>query len=203
MIRWIGMLAGLVLAAAASGQAPDARGQLDRFADGLESLTGTFEQFTIDGGGRLVDESSGSLHFQSPNRFRWDYADPFPQVLVADGEQLWHYDESLDQVTVREQPPAEESPLMVLTQPALLDRFYRIQPTDDPEVLKFIPLGEDTEFEQASLIFEGGMPVILELLDHFGQTTRLHLGGIERNPELDPELFNFVPPEGADVLEGY
>lgn len=182
--------------------AADARDQLERFADGLESLSAGFDQFTVDADGRIVEEAAGRLYFLAPNRFRWDYADPFPQVIVADGDQLWHYDESLEQVTVREQPAPFDSPLMVLTRPDLLDRFYRIEPADVPDEIEFQPLEPDAEFERARLRFTGGLPAELDLVDRFGQHTRIALHELDRNPELDPELFRFVPPPGVDVLEG-
>lgn len=182
--------------------AVDAREQLDRFASDLNSLSAGFDQFTIDAGGRMVDEVAGRLYYLAPDRFRWDYDDPFPQLIVADGEQLWHYDESLEQVTVRAQPAPSDSPLMVLTRPELLDRFYRIEPTDEPELIEFRPLEPDAEFEWARLRFEEGIPVSLDLVDRFGQTTRIALIDLERNPLLDPDLFRFEPPEGVDVLEG-
>lgn len=182
--------------------AVDAREQLDRFASDLNSLSAGFDQFTIDAGGRMVDEVAGRLYFLAPDRFRWDYDDPFPQLIVADGEQLWHYDESLEQVTVRAQPAPSDSPLMVLTRPELLDRFYRIEPTDQPGLIEFRPLEPDAEFEWARLRFEEGIPVSLDLVDRFGQTTRIALIDLERNPLLDPDLFRFEPPEGVDVLEG-
>lgn len=194
------LLVGVVLSSQALA---DARDRLDRFADGLVALSAEFSQVTLDERGWPQDESSGWLYFQSPDRFRWSYQEPFPQEMVADGRQLWHFDESLEQVTVREQPPADESPLMVLTRPDLLDRFYEIEPTDEDHILRFRPLSEDGEFELASLHFIGDTPAALELVDRFGQLTRVELHRLVRNPELDEALFSFVIPEGADVLEGY
>lgn len=195
----------LLLAALASGlpAQESARGQLDRFADQLQSMSGRFSQTTLDADGFISESSSGEIFFAAPDRFRWRYVDPFPQELVADGERLWHYDEALEQVTVRPQPPAEESPLLVLTRPELLDRFYRIEDSGMEDVIEFRPLAEEAEFERARLFFADGLPVALELNDTFGQLTRLELEGLVRNPELDSALFRFVPPPGADVLEGY
>jgi outer membrane lipoprotein carrier protein len=50
--------------------------------------------------------SSGSFAFQRPGRFRFVYAAPLPQTIVADGKTLWLYDEDLNQVTVRAQAGA-------------------------------------------------------------------------------------------------
>ncbi|MGY6555052.1 MAG: outer membrane lipoprotein chaperone LolA [Wenzhouxiangella sp.] len=182
----------------------DAREQLDRFAAGLASLSGEFRQVILDEDGFLVEESHGSLKFLAPDRFRWDYDEPFPQQLIADGERLWHFDIALDQVTVRAQPPAAESPLMVLTQPELLDRFYRIEPSRSADELEFTPLDGDGDFERATLRFADGLPVSLRLVDRLvGQSTMLELSKLQLNPELDPAEFTFEPPPGVDVLEGY
>ncbi|MDX1626043.1 MAG: outer membrane lipoprotein chaperone LolA [Wenzhouxiangellaceae bacterium] len=184
-------------------QAPvGAEADLRAFSEGLESLSGSFRQITVEPGGEVVDESAGRLYFEAPDRIRWDYSEPFPQLIVADGETLWHYDEALEQVTKRPQPPAEESPMLVITRPELLERFYRVLPSDDPRQLRFEPLAEESEFELARLTFVDGLPFALDLFDRFGQSTRLQFEGLERNPELDARLFTFEPPEGADVLEG-
>jgi len=181
---------------------PDARALLDDFARGLDSLSAEFSQVTIDASDEVVEESRGRMYFQAPDLIRWDYLEPFPQVIVADGEQLWHYDESLEQVTVRPQPAPGESPVLVLTRPELLERFYRILPSDRPDQLRFEPLAEQAEIEMARLTFRDGQPATLDLFDPFGQSTRLTLSGLRRNPEIDPDTFEFEVPEGADVLEG-
>lgn len=182
----------------------DPRERLERFADGLNSLSGTFYQVIFDEDGFVVEESRGTLKFLAPDRFRWDYSEPFPQQLVADGERLWHFDESLDQVTVRAQPDAADSPLLVLTRPDLLDRFYRVEWSSRDDELLFVPMEESGDFERARLRFEGDTPVLLELLDRLvGQTTRLELIDLRRNPALDAADFLFEPPPGVDVLEGY
>jgi outer membrane lipoprotein carrier protein len=40
----------------------------------------------------------------------------------------------------------------------------------------------------------------MELVDSFGQTTVLRFRSLERNPKLNPALFRFSPPKGADVI---
>lgn len=181
-----------------------AREQLERFADGLSSLSGAFRQVIIDEDGFVLEESHGTLKFLAPDRFRWDYSEPFPQQLVADGEYLWHFDESLDQVTVRAQPDAADSPLLVLTRPDLLDRFYRVEWSGRDDELHFVPRDENSDFERASLRFENDTPVLLQLVDRLvGQTTRLELTDVLRNPDLTEAEFRFEPPPGVDVLEGY
>jgi outer membrane lipoprotein carrier protein len=40
----------------------------------------------------------------------------------------------------------------------------------------------------------------MELADKLGQTTLLEFSKLERNPVLDPGLFVFEVPPGADVI---
>lgn len=200
MMDW---LAALLLTVSSTGASPEnGRAQLDAFAEGLETLSGRFEQVTVDAGGTVTEESSGELYFSRPDHFRWNYDEPFPQEIVADGEQLWHYDESLEQVTVREQPAANESPLLVLMRPELLERFYRVT-ASDATGFDFVPLDDNAEIERGRLEFRDRQPAMLELIDSFGQTTRLRLFDLDRNPELSADLFEFSVPEGVDLLEGY
>ncbi len=196
------LLTGVLSSPWLAAQEP-ARAQLDRFADELETLSGQFAQTTLDPDGFVSEASTGDIFFSAPDRFRWRYLEPFPQELVADGEHLWHYDESLEQVTQQDQPSASDSPLLVLTRPELLDSFYSISETGDPDVIEFRPLADEAGFERARLVFADGMPVALEFNDNFGQTTRIDLFDLIRNPALDPALFTFEPPPGADVLQGY
>jgi outer membrane lipoprotein carrier protein len=193
----------LLLVAVPAMVGANPRALLDEFAGELDSLSGEFTQTTLAENGRVSESSQGRVFYQSPDRFRWSYDEPFPQEMVADGERLWHFDESLDQVTVREQPSAAESPLLVLTRPELLDRFYRVEPGDAPDQLTFRPLAEGAEFERATLYFRDGLPQALELHDAFGQLTRLELFDLQRNPQLDQALFEFEVPPGVDLLEGF
>lgn len=196
-------LAGMLLALSVHGVSADsARNQLDGFAEGLETLRADFTQTTREPNGEVVETARGELLYHAPDRFRWDYTEPFPQLLIADGEKLWNYDESLEQVTVREQPSPADSPLMVLTDPSLLDRHYEIVSPSGADALEVVPRGESAEFERASLHFVDGMPDRVVLVDRFDQRTMVELKNVERNRDLDPALFKFEPPEGVDVLEG-
>jgi outer membrane lipoprotein carrier protein len=196
------ILITFAMALPAHAQVADARMLLDRFADELTSLTAEFTQITVDGRDEVVEQSSGRMAFAAPDRIRWDYLEPFPQALVADGEQLWHYDEALEQVTVRPQPSPEDSPMLVLTRPDLLETFYRVLPSEDPNVLRFEPLSDEAGIEMARLTFVDGLPYALDLFDPFGQSTRLTLENIERNADIADGEFVFEVPEGVDVLEG-
>ncbi len=182
----------------------DARADLEQYSSDLDTLSGQFRQVIFDSDGFALEESEGELFFKAPDLFRWDYEAPFPQQLVADGERLWHFDLDLEQVTVRPQPEDADSALLVLTRPELLEDAYTIEASRLADELHFVSNDPEAGFERASLRFSDGVPVALEFTDRLvGQITLIELINLERNAELPERLFQFEPPAGVDVLEGY
>jgi outer membrane lipoprotein carrier protein len=49
--------------------------------------------------------------------------------------------------------------------------------------------------------FRGKVLAALEILDSFGQRSRLEFSKFEANPALPAQRFDFKPPAGADVIE--
>src|SRR5436190_18963850 len=75
--------------------------QLKSFLTGAKTLKANFEQTVTDRNGKVIQQSSGSMQFSRPGKFRWQYTKPYKQLVVGDGEKLWLYDPELNQVTVR------------------------------------------------------------------------------------------------------
>ena len=68
------------------------------------------------------------------------------------------------------------------------------------EWLEATPKDKESTFESMRMGFSGKGLEVMELRDHFGQTTVIRFSGLERNPKLAPEAFKFVPPKGVDVI---
>ena len=49
--------------------------------------------------------------------------------------------------------------------------------------------------------WRGGSLAVIELLDSFGQRSRLDLQGLALNVAVSPASFRFTPPPGTDVIE--
>lgn len=180
-----------------------AQSALDAFSENLQALSARFEQSTRDASGYVIERLDGVFYFQAPNRFRWAYSEPVPEVIVGDGAQLWHYDPSLEQATVRAQPSAAESPILALTNPSLMAENYSIMPGAQSDTVAFLPRASDAPIKEARVRMEGGRPATVEWVDNFGQITRIVFSGMVINPSLDQALFQFRPPVGVDVLEGF
>ena len=76
---------------------------LDQFLENLQSLRASFTQTVVDAKGQELEKGEGSLLVRRPGRFRWEYTPEGagPQLLVADGTNLWFYDRDLQQATVK------------------------------------------------------------------------------------------------------
>jgi chaperone LolA len=171
---------------------------------GLDSFSAEFTQKLFDADQVLQEETSGVLRVQRPNRFNLEYLQPYYQLYVADGNDLYFYDKDLEQVTVKaQQGMLENTPAMLLSNPGKLDQLYHVKPQGEEAGLfwyELTPKQDGGSFERINLAFKNNELRIMELEDSFKQTTRLMFKGIQRNPDLDPKLFRFTPPKGVDVI---
>jgi outer membrane lipoprotein carrier protein len=178
--------------------------RLDQFMSRTQSARGEFEQRIYDRNRRLIQQSSGTLAFQRPGKFRWSYAKPYPQLIVGDGERIWIYDEDLKQVTVRKLDAAlgaTPAALLAGDNDAMKAFVLREEaPEAGLEWLSATPRNKETNFERIRMGFGPAGLERMELTDAFGQTTDLRFTALDRSPGLDPGLFQFVPPPGADVI---
>jgi chaperone LolA len=194
----------LLCAVAAPALAANGPERLNAFLDEVHSLRAVFEQSVYDEDARQIDAASGKVYIARPGRFRWDYTEPYPQEIVGDGDKVWVYDSELEQVTVRPLGDAlGDTPVMLLSSDEPVEHSFEVHAVDGPDGYawaELIPLADQVSFTRIRLGFDGETLRVMELKDAFGQLTRLHFAEVERNPVLDPTLFRFTPPEGADVF---
>jgi outer membrane lipoprotein carrier protein len=194
----------LLLAAFASAAHADAIERFKSFLATTQSARADFEQQVYGREGRLTQQSKGSFVFQRPGRFRWTYGKPVDQVIVGDGERVWIHDRDLNQVTVRKISKALGStPAALLAGASDVEKAFELSDAgarDGLEWLEAKPKDPDAGFERVRMGFSATGLEAMELIDNFGQTTRLRFANLQRNPKVDPTEFRFEPPKGADVL---
>lgn len=182
-----------------------ARDELKSFTTGLKGLDGQFSQQVYDAKGKLKESSSGRVALSAPRLFRWEYAKPYPQLIVADGKKVWVYDPDLQQVTVREQGSEEQnSPLSALIDPAKLDQQFNVKESGTADGLQWLTLTPKSEgeasFQSARLGFGKGGLSRMEVLDAVGQNTKISFSGWKRNPAFAATTFKYTPAEGVDIV---
>ncbi len=199
------LIAGMAFAGSASAQA---RAQLESFTNGLNGLQGEFVQEVFDGSWQARERSSGQVALSAPRLFRWEYQQPYPQLIIADGERVWVYDPDLEQVTVRPQGEEEENnPLAALVDPAMLDRDFAVTEAGADGGLQWLEVAPreagDAGFQNARLGFNDSGLARMEVLDALGQRTTIEFSSWRRNPQFDAGTFQFEPPAGVDVVGDY
>jgi len=195
----------LLLVSAAAHAADDSLSRIDAYLGALKTLAADFVQVVRDNKGQITNRATGTLTISRPDRFRWDYREPYLQTIVADGRKLWLYDADLEQVTVR---PLEQglgsTPAMLLSGSGKASDAFAAGPVEqrgDWTWCALQPRQRGSDFERVSLAFTArGELVAMELVDKLGQATEIEFSNVRRNGKVDEAAFRFVPPKGADVI---
>jgi len=183
----------------------DAGQQLvDEFITDVTTFSGRFEQSLIDASGDIVEVTSGTLEIQRPGKFRWSYVEPYEQVLVADGLNIWSYDVDLAQVTVKPQAEAlSNTPALLLGGSAdAMQQFVHEGSYDKEETtwVRMSPKNTDSGFLRVEMGFLNGQLHRMVFFDNLEQTTVVALHGVEVNEPIDAARFRFSVPDDADVV---
>jgi len=209
---FFGVIVGLFCVASVHAQnasAPSARSQLQHFVEHVAAATGSYSQTTISADGDARPTQSGTFAFARPGRFRWATEQPYEQLVVADGSHVFQYDPDLAQVTVRPLNDAiGASPAAILFGSGALEDSFDVTelprsdnpPEDGLDWLRAVPHASDAGFSQVDIGLRDNLPVRIELLDSFGQTTRIAFGQVTPAANLPDETFRFTPPDDVDVV---
>jgi len=198
------ILSGCLLSPLGAAQAGPGTDRLHRFLDDTQTFQAHFEQALYDEDGVRQEVSSGEMFMQRPARFRWDYEQPYPQLIVADGEQIWLYDPELKQATVKPvKGLVSNAPGLLLgTGKPVEDDFVvrEVGMTDELAWVHLVPRSNESQFSGVRLGFDAHMLVVMELHDNLGQVTLMRFTKQQTNGVLDKGLFSFEPPAGVDVI---
>ena len=197
----MGLLASLALVSAARAQTP-----LDTYLSHLKTLRAEFAQTVTDGKGEQVQNAQGTLVIVRPGRFRWELTPEggSPQLMVADGKNLWFYDRDLEQVSVKAATAAlTATPAGLLSGDGNIRELFTVAPAGKKDGLDWVlvtPRESDADFREARLGFGMSELKRMVLKDKLGQTVRLEFFKSERNPPVAESEVKFTPPSGADVI---
>lgn len=200
-LRWMLLLLGMAVFASWAG----ARDDLAAFTANLKGLDGQFTQTVFDANGKLKETSSGRVALSAPRLFRWEYAKPYEQLIVADGKKVWVYDRDLSQVTVRPQGVEEQNtPLAALIHPARLERDFNVSDAGSRDGLDWLLLmpkrAADASFQSARLGFGSDGLARMQVVDALGQRTEIVFSAWKKNPVFAKGTFSYTPGKGVDVV---
>jgi outer membrane lipoprotein carrier protein len=192
---------GVALASAARAEPVDT---LRDFVRDVKTGRANFTQTVTSPDGVKKKTSSGSFEFARPNRFRFAYAKPFQQSIVADGQKVWIHDPDLNQVSSRKLGAAIGATPAALLAGGSLDKDFELSNAPARDGLEWAaakPKTKDSGFDSLLVGFRGKELAAVEIVDSFGQRSLLQFEQMKANLPLAADTFKFVVPKGADVVE--
>jgi outer membrane lipoprotein carrier protein len=182
----------------------DAVDTLKDFVRDVKSGRAAFTQTVFAPDGVKRRSSSGSFEFLRPNRFRFAYAKPFEQLIVADGQKVWIFDADLNQVTVRPFSNALGATPAALLAGGSIEKDFDLSgqaPKDGLDWALATPKAKDGAFQSVRIGFKGKTLAAVEITDSFGQRSLLQFTQMAANAAVPADSFKYAVPAGADVIE--
>ncbi len=184
-----------------SAQASESAGQLSTYLKGMNNIQASFVQHTFDGKGTLLQSQQGTLLLKRPNKFRWES----DQLLLSNGETLWQYDEDLEQVSIQKlDQRLSVTPALLLTgNVQSITKEYDVygEPMDAEYHFVLIPKRSDTLFDRLRLEFDDRKLLSRMIIkDEVGQKTIISLSNVKQDNDIKDSMFEFVIPDGIDVI---
>lgn len=200
----VGIVFGLLVVPCMAAQPGSAVTRMQNFLSQVHSLKADFTQVVLNANLKQIKKSSGTLAIKRPNRFRWDYAAPNPEIIDADGKHVWMYDVELQQVTVKPLTGTlAASPAVLLAGSNDVQKNFTVAdlgPENGLDWVEVTPKVKDTDFDSVRLGFRGNLIAVMELKDALGNLTRITFSNVQVNPAIADSVFQFTPPKGADVI---
>ena len=209
-------LVALLFTLASSIARADAVDALKDFIREVKTGRAQFTQTVTSPDGAKKKTSSGSFEFARPNRFRFAYAKPFEQLIVADGVKVWIYDADLNQASSRKFSAALGATPAALLAGGSLDADFDLAAVPAKDATKdaakdiakdgldwaqATPKLKDGAFKSVRIGFRGKELAAVEIIDAFDQRSLLQFSQFSAGVSFKPDAFRFTPPAGADVIE--
>jgi outer membrane lipoprotein carrier protein len=185
----------------------DAVKKLQQRYDRTDTLQADFDQTVESATLAGTLESKGTVAFEKPNKMRWDYTSPEPQLIVGDGETLWIYQPDLKQVI---KAPLKEAftsttPVTFLAGLGQVERDFEVsleQDTPQQWFLRLVPKKKDQGLGDMVLGVRKSDASVAEarIKDPAGTTTRIRFSNEKLNAPVAADRFTFTPPAGVDVV---
>ena len=205
---------GVATAISAASPVPDVSAiakAVDAHYDHLHTLQAEFTE--IYRGAGMDRTESGTLWLKKPGKMRWEYRSPKEKLFLSDGKDAWFYVPGERQVrrTAVKKLDDLRSPLAFLLGKTRLEKELQglsLAPDLRPlaagnVVLRGVPKALADRVSQVLLEItpESWISrILIEEVD--GSVTEYRFNDQKENVEVSDRSFQFVPPDGVEVIEG-
>lgn len=195
-----------VISANSFSQTKSAAEEFTSLMSEFESLSGEYKQTLTDKEGMVLQSTVGVFQLKKPGLFLWHTQPPFEQKVIGNQTSLWIYDPDLEQVTIKPQNEATNSPAKILSGDlSYLKSNYEVKKDSSDKSTSSFSLraldASKSEFVAIVFSFNNKLINSLAIEDKLGQVTRLSFSDLKANRKIDDSIFTFFPPEGTDIIK--
>ena len=158
------------------------------------TLISNFKQTIIDEQGKVIDEMSGSIMIQKPDKFRWHYKKPYEQIFIRNENRFISYDVDLDSYITRDVDTLKLNALRILLnndQKLLLEIEY-LDVYEKNGILwaQLLYYGQSNESFKLTLGFQDNALSKMLIKDSLGQNMVIDFRDLILNPDINSTLFD-------------
>ncbi len=177
----------------------------------INTLSADFSQevFSVAAGG--ARSSGGRVHLKKPSMMRWQYLRGIDDEFVSNGKLLWLFQPDLNQVI---ETAADSTPGIAvdfLSGVGDIRKNFKVsfageggaEESDGAYLLALVPVAASANIKRLMLRVDKSTGLVSETVveDLFGNRTTVTLSGIEINVPIEDSFFEFVAPEGVNLLK--
>jgi len=175
----------------------------------MRDYEASFEQETRIKAYPRAQKSSGKVFYKKPGGMRWNYERPEASEIVTNGQTVWMYTPSLNQVMKTRFSESSQSRVATAFLSGMgnlkADFDVALDTAEEDEAgYRLVLRPKDKGDSVRTLVFTVDRETFnikkSVLTDHYDNVTTVRLSDFKINNGLEDALFEFVPPEGVEVV---
>ena len=176
---------------------------LQSLLSSITTIRGSFKQVTYDEKGEALQEAQGHLIAERPGKILWVSDAPMEQHIISDSKNIWIYDPDLEQVTISKfsSDISKNPSLLLIGNINDIELSFSTGCKSGKAVdFTLTPISADSLYEKIQVSFTGKTPSSMSLQDSLGRKTIINLEEVQTNNVVSQKNFQFIPPDGVDVI---
>lgn len=177
--------------------------QLTHLLGSFTSYQADFQQWTLDDQHQMQSESNGTIEIKRPNKFRWYSKLPNKELIIANGDVVWHYDVDLMQATKQttSDSSSAQNPAMLLSSRLThLQQNFTISTVSIQGQNWFLLVpNQKQSYKKIYLYFSQNKLTKIIVINNLGERSLFQFTNIKLNQPIADSQFEFNAPKGVDV----
>lgn len=163
----------------------------------IDNFVADFSQSTTQDEDKNKLTLKGKFTFKKENNFRIEF---LRQTIISDGKTIWNYNKKMNRVVISS---FENEPNAFSINSFIMDYPEKCKvESPDPRTIKMIPFTDDAEFNSVIIKYDKNYVIKYIEVEDLSETKYIvTLYNLKLNSEISKDSFNFIPPEGTQVVD--